>query len=505
MRYIAPGSATGGVTSARRDSSGQVVEKYRGRWTLAAKVWALFALSSIAVVGTMLALSMRTQQQVVAELTDDLHSVVRTVHFATRRLTGSNGRDAQALERFVQEAQRRNKAIERIWVVNRNQVVVASSDPALIGMPMAFSLQDSIARERFSTTDSVDWYDVSIPIIQDKEVIGQVHASVAAYDIREGVQRLYLQNVLVASVVLLTLFAVLSVAIQRLGRSLAGLSDAARRVAHGEWGTRIDIAGRDEVAAAIESFNAMSEQLSKQRSTEERLRVLERKAMLAETAAVLAHEIRNPLNLINLTADHASAQFAPSDGKRREEYLRLLGNLKAQVKHLNSMVQEFLTVGKPVRPFPRAFLFRELVEEVHVLVRQQAMAKGIRMETEIPPDLTMCADRDQMRLVLLNLILNALAASGSGVVMVRATMAGTATIAEVLDDGLGIAPEHIEKVFEPYFMKKPDGTGLGLTLVRRIVEEHGGTVCAENRPNGGARMWFRLPAKENAGGASTDS
>jgi len=134
-----------------------------------------------------------------------------------------------------------------------------------------------------------------------------------------------------------------------------------------------------------------------------------------------------------------------------------------------------------------------------VMVRQQLATKGIRFQATCPPNLWVVADQEQMRLVLLNLLLNAVeAVSTGGSIKVRAGEAeekGKVSVS-VIDDGTGVEPENLEQIFEPYFTMRDGGTGLGLALVRRIVDEHGGKVQAANNPEGGLKLEFSLPAEE---------
>jgi signal transduction histidine kinase len=144
------------------------------------------------------------------------------------------------------------------------------------------------------------------------------------------------------------------------------------------------------------------------------------------------------------------------------------------------------------------FAWAELLEQVQRSVKHQLTSKGITLESSGPADLWITADQEQMRLVLLNLVLNAIEAvseNGQIKVATEETDGSREIILSMTDNGPGIAPEDLSRIFEPYFTKRPGGTGLGLALVRRIVEEHGGKIQATNQPEGGARFEIRLPAE----------
>jgi signal transduction histidine kinase len=241
----------------------------------------------------------------------------------------------------------------------------------------------------------------------------------------------------------------------------------------------------------------MTEGLRKQKELEERLRDMERRSILAETAATLSHEIRNPLNLINLTADHIGHQYLPAAEDDRRAFLDLITNLKAQVQQLNRMVSNFLSIGKPMKIQKSAFHLDDLVLEVETLVKQQLVQKEISLRGEFPEGFQLYADQEQIRLVFLNLILNAIAAiDKKGAITLTAVGRANSSVVSVMDTGRGIPEESLPHIFEPYYSGRPGGTGLGLTLCHRIIEEHGGDLKAMNRPEGGMHFEITLPDKE---------
>jgi len=277
------------------------------------------------------------------------------------------------------------------------------------------------------------------------------------------------------------------------------LISAANRVASGDLDVQLPVRSQDEVGKLTASFNVMTQKLAEQQSLEEKLRGLERRSILAETASSLAHEIRNPLNLINLTADHLSQQFQPEKEKSRQVYQDLIRGLKVEVKQLNQMVNEFLNVGRPAQMKRSRFAWAELLEQVQRSIKHQLTSKGVTLESPGPAGLWITADKEQMKLALLNLVLNAIEAvseNGRIQVVVEEVSESGEILISIQDDGPGIAAEDLSRIFEPYFTKRPGGTGLGLALVRRIVEEHGGKIQAANPPEGGARFEIRLPAED---------
>jgi nitrogen fixation/metabolism regulation signal transduction histidine kinase len=300
-------------------------------------------------------------------------------------------------------------------------------------------------------------------------------------------------------VALLFSFCATFIALWSINKPLRKLSIAAERVASGDLTVQLNDgnqSGTDEVGRLTTSFNTMTQKLSAQKELEDKLRVFERRAILAEMASNLAHEIRNPLNLINLTADHLGHEFKPEGNEKMKTYSELIASLKAEVQHLNKMVDEFLTIGRPSKLKKIKFTLRELFDQVQILVKQQLIAKSIAFSIAGPQDTMLSADLEQMRLVVLNLLLNAVEAvsrNGKIEVTIESKIDPNILILKIRDTGSGIPAGNLELIFEPYFTNRPGGTGLGLALARRIIEEHGGKITASNHVDGGAQFEIVLP------------
>jgi signal transduction histidine kinase len=244
-----------------------------------------------------------------------------------------------------------------------------------------------------------------------------------------------------------------------------------------------------------DTFSYMMKKLSEQKALERRLYLLERQAIMAETASHLAHEIRNPLNLIMLTAHHIGNQFTPKDELSRQKFEEHIKSLKFEVEQLSRVVSDFMAIGKPSEMHKTKFKLSEVSDQILVLTRQQMTNKNISFSVTGFDQVTIYADIEQLRLVFLNLIVNAIhAVSENGHIWLHSEYRLDNQIGILIsDDGPGIDPKDLEKIFEPYFTRKADGTGLGLTLVRRIIEEHNGRIMAGNRVEGGAHFEITFP------------
>jgi len=220
-----------------------------------------------------------------------------------------------------------------------------------------------------------------------------------------------------------------------------------------------------ELQGRVQSLTAELE-----REREERIR-LERLAAMGEMAMELAHEIRNPLGSIELYASMIDGEYA-------EQIVR-------GVRLLNHSVTNILQFGKPIMPKPAWMPVRQLLEGIRVFLQPIAAQKQVRITTDCDPDCFVVADHELLHRMLLNLVLNAIRETPTdGEVCLSGLVAGRDILIGVEDSGPGIQEERLARIFDPMFSTSREGCGLGLPIVKRIVESHDGTIAVSSSPKG---------------------
>lgn len=288
-----------------------------------------------------------------------------------------------------------------------------------------------------------------------------------------------------------------AVLVWRFTRPLNELARGAQRVAAGDFSFHVPgAARRDEVGRLAATFNEMIAQLGRMRELETQVQQAEQSAVIGRLASAIAHEIRNPLNYINLTLDHLRTSLAPSDPQKRALVERLTLQLKAEVARINTRITEFLKYTRPASLDLKPLDLRATLRDALSMVEVQATEIGVETRFEehgaVPPVL---GDREALRSLFTNLIINGMHAmeGGGGSLTVSLSAENGLARIRVSDTGVGIDADHLPKIFEPYFSTKETGTGLGLAIAKKAVDEHDGFIRVESKPGEGTTFTVEIP------------
>jgi two-component system sensor histidine kinase HydH len=249
-----------------------------------------------------------------------------------------------------------------------------------------------------------------------------------------------------------------------------------------------------------DSYQKLQNQSERIIVIEEQLRRAEKLSTLGEMAAVLAHEIRNPLGSIRGTAEILRDDYKVGDPKH--EFIEI--QIK-ETERLNRVVEDFLRMARPQPSDMRPCPVQEELETIVTLVSNDARNRKIRLILQ-PPTVPVIirADGEKLRQAFLNIIINALQATPSGGSVIITTTVYQTSLYEIQfrDTGPGIDAETLTRMFEPFFTTKPDGTGLGLVITKKIIESHAGTLQVESVPGHGTTVIVRLPMQETTTGGT---
>jgi len=279
-------------------------------------------------------------------------------------------------------------------------------------------------------------------------------------------------------------------------RPMVELQEQIARVGQGDLNASVSFASRnDEIGDLGRNFNHMVGQLRESRREIERLHRTqmsraEHLATLGELATGLAHEIRNPLAGIAGVIEIVGRDLPSSSPARA-----VVKDIRLEIAQINRILTDLLETARPRPPEMRVSDLNTTVEHAVMLARQQVLSQPIKIEFAKADGFDSVEhDSDQMHQVLLNLLLNAVQAiEGTGTVTVEIKPVDGFAMISVSDTGRGIAPEHLPNIFRPFYTTKGNGTGLGLSLARRIVESHGGKIEVSSEYGSGTQFRIYLP------------
>ncbi len=249
------------------------------------------------------------------------------------------------------------------------------------------------------------------------------------------------------------------------------------------------LGGLAGLAAAALGRSRLSRRLDR---TEEELRNRERLSSLGMLAAEVAHEVRNPLAVIRMLWHTAIRGLPASEAQKRDLHL-----IESKLAQMNGILDRVLNLARSADPEIGAVDGTDLMEEVHLLTRSKLSSARIQVTKKVPSrgEAMIRGDRPQLEQAVLNLVLNAVEAMPKGGELRLGVQSREENILlTVQDSGRGMPKEIAERLYEPFLSRRPGGTGLGMALVRRTVEAHGGALKVDSQPGKGTRVEIRLPA-----------
>jgi len=324
---------------------------------------------------------------------------------------------------------------------------------------------------------------------------------------------LLLKNLLVFLGITILAIVVISIVAMKvanqISRPIRAMANAAQKIAEGDYSQKVDVASNDEIGFLANNFNTMVSELVRahqelrdwgetlERKVEQRTAELkamqahliqsEKLAGVGKLAAGVAHEINNPLTCV-LTNSSLILSDLPAGDPRRED----LQSIVDETLRCRKIVKGLLDFARQTKPQKQNLNLNKVAEDVLALVRNQASFQNITIHTELDIQIpSVLADADQMRQVILNIILNAAdAMPQGGVLRIRSYSDSrqNQVVLRISDTGPGIPKDLQDKLFEPFFTTKKTGTGLGLAIAYGIMERHKGALRVESSPGHGTTI-----------------
>ncbi len=386
-------------------------------------------------------------------------------------------------------------------IVDSEGVVIAHVDTRMVGRPLppADSLDEvmegslvSRVRALYATGDRM--LEVRQDLLINGRPLGSIRVGLSTVLIRDRFERALRAPVITAAVVLVAALLVSLVLARMVVRPIHVIGSRLARLGRGEFDDLETLPDDRDLEDLDASFKAIVTRLTGERAEpgsapatredlESTLSYSRKLAALSRLSAGIAHEIKNPLNAVMIHLELLKMQLA--DEPDAAEHLAIIA---AQMRRLDEVLQGFLKFTRPEDLKLQPVALAGLLDDLRPVLEAEAGKTAVDLRVECPPDLPpVAADRAMLEQAFLNLGLNACQAMPNGGRLKIAARAHSDRQIEVLfeDTGVGIAPEHLTRIFDLYFTTREKGSGIGLSLVYRTIQLHGGEIEAQSTPGRG--------------------
>ena len=428
-------------------------------------------------------------------------------------------------------------------ILDTKGTIIASSDTSRVGLTSsgggdlgALLAQDPLEKLRVIYSDEGRTLEVRQPMTLGEEAFGSIEIGVSTLLMRQELNASLRPALLTAVIAMGVAVFVAALLAQLLLRPIHVIRSGLTRLGKGEFGATVDLPPGDEFGDLGAFFNTVSQQLSADRtqlgtqdsnlqSAVERAMAYSRKLVaLGRLTAGIAHEVKNPLNamMIHLELLRTKIRNGALAGQTRREPVVAAGAviglaeaerepgpsaevqgvlahveiIESEIRRLDEVVQGFLKFTRPEELRLSPVNMNDLFAEIMPVVEPEARANNVKVVVDVPASLPpVNGDASMLRQAFLNLAINGCQAmpSGGTLRLVCAPAAGDRVQVRVEDTGVGIPPQHLEKIFDLYFTTKDHGTGIGLSMVYRIIQMHDGELEVQSTPGSGTTFRVLLP------------
>lgn len=445
---------------------------------------------------TLFMLNQYAQNDLVNEIQESSQEISKAVQMSIEDLTSEA--ETSRLTDYLATA--REKGINEINIINSEGEIIDSSDPDKIGKKRELKRLEKGVHAAPPSRGSASIlsqkpYEVVVPVIVGDEHLGYVQINMLLDNIRDLQHENFIRRLFATGMVFTVGIALIIFLARRYTEPIHNLVEDFKRVSAGDLSVTIPVDSNDEVGELADGFNNMVEKLREREALEKRLYEAEHLSRVGQLASGIAHEIRNPLNYISLAIDHLRTEMLPRCGDRCGELEELTGKIKEEVRRANYMVINFMNYGRPLKLRCAPAHYGEILAKVLPVLDARLKEQQITLVRSIPDDLPpMWVDQELLRNCILNFVNNAVQAMpGGGSITLGAERDQDRIRLTFADQGCGIKPEDIVKIFQPYFTTKDVGIGLGLAITERIIKEHGGEIRVESSPGEGTTFTVILP------------
>ncbi len=467
-----------------------------GNLTLKHKLIIIMVGLSFILLSSLLFLYYQAEKILYRNLEDQIADLSKIIQVGVEEVTGAS--DEKRLMEYLDKL--KSKGIKEVSIISNTDEILASTNPEKIGSDINPRKKEMIIRAELGepVTAEGKTYNVIIPVITNNEHYGYLHLKINTDDFSKMLKINLYKRIIVTMVIFGIGIVVIVFLSSHYTRPVQDLIVAVRKIMAGDFNYHLSVRSNDEIGELSKSINSMVKVLEREQRLQESLRKAEHLATAGQLAREFAHEVRNPLNFMNLTIDHVRSKLISLNGEGNNSFnkeIQLLDTVKREIHRLDGLVNSFLEYARPLTVKKQRIDLKALMEDIVELVRAKAEFAGIHISSDYKHEreITIEADPDLLKTALINIINNSFQAMpDGGLLSIKVWCDYRNVFVEISDTGSGIPSDKIDRVFEPFFTTKEKGIGLGLSTTKRIIEEHGGNISLRSTEGKGTVVTFSL-------------
>ncbi|MCS7215122.1 MAG: ATP-binding protein [Thermodesulfovibrio sp.] len=434
----------------------------------------------------------QAEKKLLKEIESQTADLTKAIQIGVEEVTrGGSNKLSEYLKKL------NTRGIKEVSIISNTQEIIASTNPQNIGKPITHRKKELIIKAELGEPvfEEEHVYNVIVPVIAGNVQYGYIHLRINKDDFSKILKTNAINRMLTNLVVFSIGIVITYIISLRYTKPIDSLTEAAIKVAQGDFNYRLNINRKDEIGKIAESFNFMIHKLQENHILQERLREAEHLSAIGQLSRTIAHEIRNPLNFINLSIDHLIEKLK-KDEQNANNYIKLLESMKQEIYRVNNLITEYLEYTRPLKLNKKMASIIEIIDDVISIIEATAEKQEVNIYKDYTIDFTLNLDVDLIKSCLLNIITNSLQAMKDSEIknlFIKTELIEDELLIKIVDTGSGVPEEIMDKIFEPFFTTKKEGLGLGLSLAKKVIEEHGGSIDFSSKVGEGSEIKIYLP------------
>lgn len=451
----------------------------------------LFVVSAL----VLFFISQDAQKRLILEVEDNIDDLTNAIQFSVEKLTSEGKSDPKALRDLILKFKK--KGINEISILSESREIIASTNPKKVGALVKppkeseILIKAELGKKSFEETIKL----ITVPIIIGDENYGYINIVMHLENLKKIQQRNFYIRLFATLFIFVAGTIIIIFVANKYTQPIQKIVDVTKRISQGDLTpVDIDTSLGPELKDLVFNFNDMINKLRERKILEKKIEEMEHMFQIGQLSSAIAHEIKNPLNFINLAIGQIKDEINQSDSTSLSHLVPLLNSLEEETNRINNLVVNFLEYGRPLKLHMEYLKLKELFDDIHTLIKTNLEDLNIKTKYNLSDNIMLLGDREKLLGCFLNLFLNSIESiKKDGYIEIDVEVEKDKINIHFKDTGGGIPESIADKIFEPYFSSKSTGMGLGLAFTKKILVEHGGNIWLNKSYKDGAEFIISLP------------